>query len=161
VASAARALGAPPDTTPRTAQLVARLGQPLWGRRTPDGWPETGAPWVSAGNIRNRINFGAAVAAGRLPGLRVADWPAYAALRGAGRAAQVDGVLSALLGGEASPDTRAVLARGVNPLAPRAAGAAAVDGPPGSADPPPPRRAPDPLAQLVGLALGAPEFQRR
>jgi uncharacterized protein (DUF1800 family) len=44
VASAARALGAAPDTTPRTAQLVARLGQPLYGRQSPDGWRTRARP---------------------------------------------------------------------------------------------------------------------
>jgi uncharacterized protein (DUF1800 family) len=160
VASAARALGAPADTTPRSAQLVARLGQPLWGHQAPDGWPETGAPWVNTGSILNRINFGAAVAAGRVPGVRLATWPAYPALRAADRPAQIDGVVAALLGGEASPDTRAILLRGENPLAARAAAAAAAAD---DAAPPParPLRSAEPLAQLVGLALGAPEFQRR
>lgn len=150
VVSAARALGAPPDSTPRTAQLVGRLGQPLWGHQAPDGWPETGAPWVNTGSILARINFGGAVAAGRVPGVRLAAWPSYVALRDASRAAQIDGVVAALLGGEASPDTRTVLASGANPLAP-----AAADGMLAAA------RGADPLAQLVGLALGAPEFQRR
>lgn len=156
VASAARALGAAADTTPRTAQLVARLGQPLFGHQAPDGWPETGDAWLNTGTILGRINFGEAVAASRLPGARLAAWPGYAALRGRDRDAQIDGVVAAFLGGEASPDTRAVLGRGENPLATRAARAAGAD----SAAPPPPRGV-EPLAQLVGLALGAPEFQRR
>ncbi len=156
VASAARALGASADTTPRTAQLVARLGQPMFGHQAPDGWPETGAAWLNTGSILNRINFGEAVAANRLPGAPLKAWPQYAALRGQDRSAQIDGVLAAFLGGEASPDTRAVLAKGENPLAASAAPAAPVD----SAVPRTPRGL-DPFAQLVGLALGAPEFQRR
>jgi len=202
VASAARALGAAPDTTPRTAQLVARLGQPLFGHPAPDGWPEVGTAWMNTGAILNRINFGTAVAAGRLPGARLEAWPQYAALRTANRPAQINGVVGALLGGEASPDTRAVLARGENPLAAlaaRQAGQEAMrpDGPDtggaGAATDMRERRARgqdhrraaaaagresvkagrrqapftgvipalDPFAQLVGLALGAPEFQRR
>ncbi|GJG87010.1 hypothetical protein tb265_21910 [Gemmatimonadetes bacterium T265] len=187
VASAARALGATADTTARTAQLVARLGQPLFGHQAPDGWPETGAAWLNTGSILNRINFGEAVAANRLPGARLDAWPQYAVLRGEDRAAQIDGVLGAFLGGEASPDTRAVLAKGENPLAAQAAQAAPMmadstgDRPdraepvpspgavareaakPGAARPPfaGPVRPLDPFAQLVGLALGAPEFQRR
>src|SRR5262249_21072131 len=45
VASALRAVNASPDLTPRTAQLVARLGQPIFGRQTPDGWPDRGDAW--------------------------------------------------------------------------------------------------------------------
>ncbi len=173
VASAARALGAEPDTTPRTAQLVARLGQPLFGHQAPDGWPETGTAWLNTGSILNRINFGEAVAADRLPGARIEAWPQYGALRAEPRSAQIDGVVAAFLGGEASPDTRAVLGRGENPLAAKAAqvaqaapsdsttvtGGMAAGAPPELAARAP--RAADPLAQLVGLALGAPEFQRR
>ncbi|HEX6533545.1 MAG TPA: DUF1800 domain-containing protein, partial [Gemmatimonadaceae bacterium] len=68
VVSAARALGAPPDTSPRTARMVARLGQPLYEHRDPNGYPETGDAWINTGSILARINFGLAVAAGRLPG---------------------------------------------------------------------------------------------
>ena len=41
VVSALRAVGAQPDSTPRTAQLVAKLGQPLYGHLAPNGYPET------------------------------------------------------------------------------------------------------------------------
>ncbi|MDF1505862.1 DUF1800 domain-containing protein, partial [Roseisolibacter sp. H3M3-2] len=152
VASAARAMNAAPDTTPRTAQLIARLGQPIYGHQAPDGWPETGRAWMNTGAILNRINFGLTVAAGRLPEARLAGAPPADSLRAAQRAAQLDGVARALLGGELSPDTRAILASGEHPLLARPR-------PDSAAMPRAPRL--DPFAQLVGLALGAPEFQRR
>src|SRR5436309_1150001 len=40
VVSAVRAVGGDPDTTPRLAQVVARLGQPLYRHVAPDGYPE-------------------------------------------------------------------------------------------------------------------------
>src|SRR5207253_3689827 len=40
VVSAARATAADPDTTPRLAQMVARLGEPLYLHVAPDGYPE-------------------------------------------------------------------------------------------------------------------------
>ena len=42
VVSALRALGAEPDTTLRTAQMIAPLGEPIFGHQAPNGWPETG-----------------------------------------------------------------------------------------------------------------------
>ena len=72
VASALRAVNAQPDTTPRTAQVVARLGQPIFGRQTPDGWPDRGDAWMNTGAILNRINFGLSLAAGQVPGARAA-----------------------------------------------------------------------------------------
>jgi uncharacterized protein (DUF1800 family) len=199
VASALRAMDAEPDATPLSAQIVARLGEPLYLHQAPNGYPLTGAGWINTGAILNRINFGLAVAAGRIPGATLAGWPQGDALSREPRDRQVDGAIALLLQGEASPDTRRILENGVNPMlanAPREDTAsdaladslealAQVDASMrGMGAPPPdpakgagkgakntgiPARAPNPLAQpvdlhgfaqLVGLALGAPEFQR-
>lgn len=166
VVSAARALGGQPDATPRTAAMIGQLGQPVFGHQAPNGWPETGDQWMNTGAILNRINFGMVVAAGRLPGATSFDVPGGDSLRRAPLDQQVDGVVRAVLGGDVSPETRAVLVSGENPLA-KPAGADAPTG--GDADPmgPPGRRGLGRLPQLrglplvVGLALGSPEFQRR
>jgi len=207
VVSALRAVSASPDTSPRTAQIVARLGEPLYLHLAPNGYPSTGESWINTGAILNRINFGLAVAAGRVPGASLAAWPQGAALEREPRDAQVDGVIALILQGEASPDTRRILEHGVNPMlasAPpdsvngaEADSLAALDeveasmngmaamhgGPPPEDGGAPPPNAPasaglkktgvagraNPLAkipdltgfaQIVGLALGAPEFQR-
>jgi uncharacterized protein (DUF1800 family) len=193
VASALRAVGATPDTTPRSAQQVARLGQPIFGRQTPDGWPDRADAWMNTGAILNRINFGLTVASGQLPGASLARWPSHAKLKDAPRAQQVDGVISSMLGGDVSPLTREVLMNGENPLLSRlasdsnaVAGAAAQmrdPDPPDEAEMMDAQRRPerpagggrqqrivgalgrparlDGIAQIVGLALGSPEFQRR
>jgi uncharacterized protein (DUF1800 family) len=148
VASALRAVGADADTTPRTAQLVARLGEPLYLHRDPNGYPETGDAWINTGAILDRINFGLAMASGRVPGVSLERWAESSGLAGATHAEQVDAVISEILGGEASPDTRKVLESGVNPLVGR--GEEQAD-----------QQADQRLPLLVGLALGAPEFQRR
>jgi uncharacterized protein (DUF1800 family) len=69
VTSALRAMNAQADTTPRTAQIVAQLGQPIFGRQTPDGWPDRGDAWMNSGAILNRVNFGVRVASGQVPGV--------------------------------------------------------------------------------------------
>jgi uncharacterized protein (DUF1800 family) len=152
VTSALRAMNAPPDTTPRQTQLVAQLGQPIYGRLTPDGWPDRGDAWMNTGAIMNRINFGLRLAGGQVAGVRLADWPATARLRQLPVEEQVNGVVDELLGGDVSTETRAILLSGENPtgmttLRPVASskGAPQASG----------------LAGIVGLALGAPEFQRR
>lgn len=150
VVSTMRAMAQSPDTTPRTAQLPARLGQPMFGRLTPDGWPDDAEEWINSGAILSRINLGTIVANGGVPGVTVDRWPPAAALRRAPFTEQVDAVVGELLGGEASPETRQILLSRTNPLV----GAT----PPSSAmDADAPRR----LKDLVGLTLGAPEFQRR
>lgn len=69
VASALRAANAAPDASPRAAQLLAQLGQPPFGRQTPDGWPDRAEEWLSSGAMVNRVNFTLAVAARRVPGI--------------------------------------------------------------------------------------------
>jgi hypothetical protein len=176
VVSALRALGASADTTPRTAGAVALLGQPIYGHQAPNGWPETGEAWLNTGAILNRINFALAAAAGRIPGASARAWAGDSIAR-LSRDIQIDVIVERLLGGHASTTTREILATGRNPLLIRADSTdmqqtgmtsdTATDmigpGRPNGA-----RRAgfgPPPnltgVAQLVGLALGSPEFQRR
>lgn len=150
VVSALRALDAAPDPTPRTAQIVQQLGQPIYGRATPDGWPDVASEWMGTGAILNRINFGFAVGARRVPGARPTGWPGADSLVTASREQQVDAVIATFLGGRVSVETREILINGSNPLQ---------QGTPTDGERPiPPVQG---LAQLVGLAIGAPEFQRR
>jgi uncharacterized protein (DUF1800 family) len=161
VVSSLRAVDAAPDTSPRTAQIIARMGEPIFGHQAPDGYPETGESWMNTGAILNRINFGLAVAAQRVPGATLDRWPESAALMTASRAVQVDAVVTSILGGDASPDTRAILLSGEHPLLAGGDASAGMDA--GTADPGTlgPAARVQGLAQVVGLALGAPEFQRR
>ena len=57
VVSALRAAGVPADSTPRTARAIAKLGEPLYGHQTPNGWPERSTEWLSAGAVADRVNF--------------------------------------------------------------------------------------------------------
>ncbi|MES3034678.1 MAG: DUF1800 domain-containing protein [Gemmatimonadota bacterium] len=160
VVSALRATGAAIDTTPRTAAIVARLGQGIYQHQAPNGWPETGDGWINTGAILNRINFGMALAAGNVPGVQLPRWTTFTELAPLPREQQVDGVVRALLGGDVSTDMRAILLSGDHPMLGRAA---AQDEMRDSTGAPPIRAAAPPpgLAQVVGLALGSPEFQRR
>jgi hypothetical protein len=159
--------------------VIAALGQPLYLHQTPNGYPETGEPWINTGTILSRINFAMALAAGRVPGVSLSRWPEAASLRDAPRSVQVDGVIHGFLGGEASPDTRRILDSGINPMLDVAGAdtlAADLDLPDEKAEAGMPqteglvrarrgaRMRPaelNGLAQVVGLALGSPEFQRR
>jgi len=71
VASALRATNSRPDLTPRSTQVITRLGQPIFGRQTPDGWPDRAEDWMNAGAMVNRVNFGLQLATGRMPGVKV------------------------------------------------------------------------------------------
>jgi uncharacterized protein (DUF1800 family) len=116
VTSTMRAMHAPPDATPRTSQLVSRLGQPLFGHQAPNGYPETGDAWMNTGAILNRINFGLAAASARVPGIKLSAWPLTAQVATSSREDQVDAVIKELFGGAVSSDTRQVLLTGTNPF---------------------------------------------
>ncbi len=176
VASGLRAMDARPDTTPRLAQLVGLLGQPPYGRQTPDGWPDRGDAWMNTGAILDRINFGLLLASGRLPGAPFRAWPYADSLRRLPHDQQVDGVIRYVLGDQVSQVTRDVLRTGENPFIrksqadsmadmadampsnPRGGGSGS--GGVGQSVLTRPLRLAG-LQQVVGLALGAPEFQRR
>ena len=147
VASTYRVMRAWPDSEGRVVGTLNALGQQLYGRLTPDGWPDNADSWMNTGSVLARINFGSNVAAGRIRNISLAHWQPAAPIAGASLEEQVDAVGAALLQGEMSPDTHHVLVSGSNPIAERAGIAPAA-------------RAPT-MAEIVGLALGAPEFQRR
>jgi uncharacterized protein (DUF1800 family) len=136
VVSAVRAVGAEPDTSLRLAQVVGRLGQPLYLQSAPTGYPETQAQWVNSGALLQRMNFAVGLAAGRAPGVTV-NLDALVA------PADADGLITALderlLAGTMTDQTRRVLGRELadirDPAQRRAYG--------------------------VGLVLGGPEFQRQ
>ena len=190
VVSAMRALDATPDSTPRTAQVVAYLGQPIFGHQAPNGWPETGESWMNTGAILNRINFGMAAAAGRLPGADIRALPVLDTIAAASRDKQVDAVVATVLNGMVSPDTRAVLLSGEHPMLANGGAKGIQDMSPAEQDDemsgasmPDTRPRPKQngggkgavlqgrgglgnipqltgVSQIVGLALGSPEFQR-
>ena len=70
VISAIRALNAEVADTAAVAQRIAELGQPLYGKVEPTGYPNTGEQWASAAGILGRINFATALTAGQVPGVK-------------------------------------------------------------------------------------------
>src|SRR5881296_852829 len=62
VVSAVRATGVEPDDTPRLAQLVARLGEPLYQQPAPTGYAETEEHWVNSGALLARMNAAMGIA---------------------------------------------------------------------------------------------------
>ncbi len=135
--SAVRAVGGTPDTTPRLAGAVGRLGQPLYLQTAPTGYPETQEDWVNSGALLQRMNLAVALAANRLPGVTV-DLESVLPT-GGDHAALVTAVDRVVLSGRMSSQTRRVileqLAEVRDPVQAR--------------------------ALAVGLALGGPEFQRQ
>jgi uncharacterized protein (DUF1800 family) len=71
VVSAVRALNADATDTFVLSQRIADLGQPLYGKVEPTGYPNTGEGWNAAGAVLGRINFVTSLTAGQIPGTKV------------------------------------------------------------------------------------------
>jgi len=69
--SAIRTLGAETNGGPQVHQWIARMGEPLYGFQTPNGYSDTAESWVNTGGLLERLNFGLMLASNRIPGTRV------------------------------------------------------------------------------------------
>jgi uncharacterized protein (DUF1800 family) len=136
VVSALRAMQVPADITPSAAAFITDLGQPSFGRQTPDGWPDDGAAWMNSGALLKRVLFAADLAGNKLKYAPVQNWEGWS-LASLPLDQQPDRVVRLILGGVASPATRNAI---------RLAAQGTPDGR---------------LGDMVAVALGSPEFQRR
>ncbi|MNV63009.1 hypothetical protein D3C71_1555840 [compost metagenome] len=50
---------------------INRMGQKMYYYQAPTGFPDRGQYWINTGSLLNRMNFGLALAAQRIPGLKV------------------------------------------------------------------------------------------
>jgi uncharacterized protein (DUF1800 family) len=66
--SAVRSLGATTDGRKEILDWIARMGEPIFGRVTPDGYPDRAATWISTGTLLQRMNFAIALAKNEIPG---------------------------------------------------------------------------------------------
>ena len=46
------------------------MGEPIFGRVTPDGYPDRADSWLSTGTLFERMNFAIVLAANTIPGSR-------------------------------------------------------------------------------------------
>jgi uncharacterized protein (DUF1800 family) len=157
IASAIRTTGATVTNAQPLVTAMNTLGMPLYGAQPPTGYRMTADAWVNTGALLARMNLAVQLIAGSAPlvpdqNIRGEQMPEPPA--GRGRAARPafgrrlvtidlatlapdtsdasrNRLVQAVLSGEASAGTRETLARAESP------------------------------AQLLALALGSPEFQRR
>jgi uncharacterized protein (DUF1800 family) len=68
--SAVRSLGADTDGAKPILDWIARMGEPIFGRVTPDGYPDRADTWLSTGTLLERMNFAIALANNGITGTR-------------------------------------------------------------------------------------------
>ena len=71
IVSAVRATGAQVDFALPLARQIADLGQPLYRKLEPTGYPNAGAEWVNSSALLARMNFALLLAQNKMPGIRV------------------------------------------------------------------------------------------
>ncbi len=112
--SALRTLGAETTGGPQLHQWIARMGEPLYGFQTPNGYSDTAESWVNTGGLLERLNFGLALASNRIPGTRV-DLKRFASDPPGGSSPDkvklMDRFLELIVGGNISANTRETLLR--------------------------------------------------
>jgi uncharacterized protein (DUF1800 family) len=187
--SAVRTLGADTNGGPQFHQWVARMGQPLYGFQTPNGYSDVAENWVNTGALLERMNFALALVSNRIPGTRVdlSQFVGDLSNTSVDRNKLLDRFVSLIVGGEISPKTRETLLKQLNDQVtltmPRVP--AAFSSPPanpfetafqrGNLNPGggggqqqqqqlaqlTPAAIDNPLIKIAGLILGSPEFQRQ
>jgi len=177
VISAIRTVGADTNGGPGTHQWLQRMGEPLYGFITPNGYSDTAESWVNTGGLLGRMNFALALASNRIPGTRVnlAKLSGNLGTSEADKTKLMDQFLNTILGGDISNATRETLLKqldqptvvsiptpGQRP-AERQDDMGQMEGPDQM-----PRQRPrveatinDPVTKVVGLILGTPEFQHQ
>ena len=110
--SSVRTLGADTNGGPQFHQWIARMGQPLYGFQTPNGYSDTAENWVNTGALLERMNFALALVSNRIPGTRV-DLSRFVSDMNNGTSIDkeklLDRFVTLIVGGEISPKTRETL----------------------------------------------------
>jgi uncharacterized protein (DUF1800 family) len=71
VASSVRATGADAIDTMTLAQRVSDIGEPLYSKVEPNGYPNIGDGWLNTAGLLGRMNFATALASGQIPGAKL------------------------------------------------------------------------------------------
>ncbi|HEX6188161.1 MAG TPA: DUF1800 domain-containing protein [Pyrinomonadaceae bacterium] len=115
--SAVRTLGGDTNGGPQFHQWIARMGQPLYGMQTPNGYSDVAEDWVNTGALLERMNFALALASNRIPGTR-ADLSRFvgdmAKDKTIDKEKLLDRFVTLIAGGEISAKTRESLLKQLN-----------------------------------------------
>jgi uncharacterized protein (DUF1800 family) len=171
VAAAMRALNAETDGDRPVLDAIGRMGQPVFGRITPDGYADRADQWLSSGAMIARFNFANALATNRVKGTSI-DVPKLFSEADLGDRNAISAKLIRLaVFGDASAVTLATLDKIAHsgaayspspPVAPPTANVPVGFNANGTPAAPPPAAQPASyISELITLLIGSPEFQQR
>jgi hypothetical protein len=183
VVSAVRASNADVNNPLPLIRALDKLGMPLYGMQTPNGYSWMAEPWISTGALVGRMNFAIALAGNQVGGTYI-DWTALigehaesvqpVAMDNASKPAEKEARLELiLLGQPVSQQTRETVLKQLEQQAAQLQAEKEFSIRPRDVEPMSivlnasapiqPARAPmdHDAAVMAGLLLGSPEFQRR
>ena len=164
-AASLRITGAETDANRPLLDWISRMGQPIFGHITPEGYPETSGEWLSTGSLLERLNFSNALAQNKIKGTTV-DMKRFLKDADYNNPNEVDALLlQKILNGEVSPRSKTafdkIAAEAVsNQSAEKPVSGQNMNTPNGKKSAAP-ETSPGYVAELITLMLGSPEFQRR
>ena len=88
--SAVRASGAEVTNALPLVQALQKLGMPLYGMQTPNGYSWMAEPWVNSADLVSRMNFALVLSGERIAGVQT-DWTQMLGSRGLRRTAMAAG----------------------------------------------------------------------
>ena len=162
-AAALRATSAETDGDRPVLDFIGRMGQPLFGRITPDGYSDRAEQWLSSGAMVARLNFAVAVATNRLKGTRVDAANVLPGIDLTEKNEVAAHLTQLILTGDTSAETRTALEKvwkSESPTVPSDRNGGSVPAsfsPQAQATP----AAANYVSELMALLIGSPEFQRR
>lgn len=166
VAASMRALGAETDGDRPVLDAIGRMGQPVFGRITPDGFADRADQWLSSGAMIARFNFASALATNRLKGTKIDVDRLLSGVDEAKKDSVAAKFISLTVSGDLSTKTRTVLEKtlqsgaAAKPMAPAPnSGSNVAVGFDANAGAKPP--AATYISELITLLIGSPEFQQR
>jgi uncharacterized protein (DUF1800 family) len=177
VISAVRAGGIDVEDANVVVKAISDLGQPLYGRQTPDGYSMLSTPWVNSAALLERMNFSLALAGNRLGKGVTVDWLSRLGVTSLQQPEEQERQIENLtMHAQVSEKTRDLILQQLASVAPQPSQQPGGTQPiaiVGGAPPKPPTSTP-PLtpaqehqfadreaALTAGLLFGSPDFQRR
>jgi uncharacterized protein (DUF1800 family) len=168
VAASMRALNAETDGDRPVLDAIGRMGQPVFGRITPDGYADRANQWLASGAMIARFNFASALAANRVKGTKIDVGRLLSGVDEAKKDSVAMKLIHLTISGEVSNRTRTVLGKtlrsetALNPttLSTKTGANVSVGYDAKVATNP---SSPPPLyvTELITLLIGSPEFQQR
>jgi uncharacterized protein (DUF1800 family) len=167
VAAAMRAMNAETDGDRPVLDLISRMGQPLFGRITPDGYSDRAEQWLSSGAMVVRLNFASALATNRIKGTTIDSTKLLNGIDQADKDAVTVRLISLTVMGDVSSATRTTLGKNTSTEA------LVIQPPPGTANvsvgftgngtpqQQPPRQVTGYIPEMITLLIGSPDFQQR